>query len=445
MEAKKKKKKKKDTRKGRILVWYVCEYYGGRDPIILSTRHRLLLSPIGPLPSIHIKLFMPISIMKNEPEDEVQVQQPKDQPCSGCKQLQMDVAKTLGLVMERMDKMQKRLDEVLRTAELKKSLESSESSGKASPSSTGSRSSPKLEMPATPNVTAPIPVPQASVPAVSSSRKRKTKERTPTLAASPLPDFSNFVNGFMFDPINNQAGMMQFLSLVQQQTQPQTVSTSAVPHAAQRQQSVTPPLKLVKIEETPVAVAPTVKVEVHETTPETPEGEMAPEAMASHAQNLLDALTAQFSSNQAATVGSSAVPSAVSQVVEAVATPSRSDTDDGNDPNAARCSNCHTNKTTAWRRDAEGKLVCNPCGLYYRLHKVRRPIEMRKNHIQQRYRRKNKEKDGAALSDPALFNQILTQMPTMTTGGAHANPLSFLEQITQFTQAQEMLNSSATF
>lgn len=70
---------------------------------------------------------------------------------------------------------------------------------------------------------------------------------------------------------------------------------------------------------------------------------------------------------------------------------------------------------------------------------------MRKNHIQQRYRRKNKEKDGMNITDPAFFSQLLTQMPTMSTGGAQGNPLSFLEQITQFTQAQELQNTSATF
>lgn len=41
-----------------------------------------------------------------------------------------------------------------------------------------------------------------------------------------------------------------------------------------------------------------------------------------------------------------------------------------NNSTTSKCSNCETVKTTAWRRDAEGKLVCNACGLYYRLHKV---------------------------------------------------------------------------
>lgn len=38
--------------------------------------------------------------------------------------------------------------------------------------------------------------------------------------------------------------------------------------------------------------------------------------------------------------------------------------------NSTRCANCQTVKTTAWRRDQRGRLVCNACGLYYRLHKV---------------------------------------------------------------------------
>jgi transcription elongation factor Elf1 len=59
------------------------------------------------------------------------------------------------------------------------------------------------------------------------------------------------------------------------------------------------------------------------------------------------------------------------------------------DTSASRCNNCNTTKTTAWRRDHEGKLVCNACGLYYRLHRTNRPVHMRKDFIQQRFRRKN--------------------------------------------------------
>lgn len=52
-------------------------------------------------------------------------------------------------------------------------------------------------------------------------------------------------------------------------------------------------------------------------------------------------------------------------------------------------SNCKTTKTTAWRRNTvDNSLVCNACGLYYRLHKANRPVSMRKDFIQTRYRRR---------------------------------------------------------
>uniref|UniRef100_A0A8R1E2Y2 GATA-type domain-containing protein n=2 Tax=Caenorhabditis japonica TaxID=281687 RepID=A0A8R1E2Y2_CAEJA len=411
---------------------------------------------------VHMSISMMTDHQNQESEpvqqSTEQKNEQKSEPCSGCKQLQSDVAKTITAVLQRMDTIQCRLDELYKENEIKKSLEvSSGSSGKATPSPTSSRSSPKLDTPSTPTVqnTAPV-IPPASAPAatINGTRKRKTKERTPTLAAaaSPLPDFSQFVNGFMFDPMNlggmNNQGMMQLLSLVNQQQAPAAVIQQKV----QRQQSTTPPeSKQMKIEEAPAQFTPVVKQEESNVKNEIQEVstdvEAAPEPFM--AQNILDAITAQFNNQTTScvpTTTAAAASSAVQQVIEAVATPSRSESDEGNDPNAARCSNCRTDKTTAWRRDAEGKLVCNPCGLYYRLHKVRRPIEMRKNHIQQRYRRKNKEKDAVGGVDPVLFNQLLTQLPQMTTGGSPgATPLSFLEQITQFTQAHEILNSSASF
>ncbi|XP_057245088.1 erythroid transcription factor-like, partial [Malurus melanocephalus] len=35
------------------------------------------------------------------------------------------------------------------------------------------------------------------------------------------------------------------------------------------------------------------------------------------------------------------------------------------------CSNCQTSTTTLWRRSPRGDPVCNACGLYYKLHRVR--------------------------------------------------------------------------
>ncbi|XP_028161746.1 transcriptional regulatory protein GAT1 [Ostrinia furnacalis] len=51
------------------------------------------------------------------------------------------------------------------------------------------------------------------------------------------------------------------------------------------------------------------------------------------------------------------------------------------------CNNCGTHTTTIWRRDARGEMVCNACGLYYKLHGVPRPTAMRRDTIHTRRRR----------------------------------------------------------
>ncbi|XP_064473954.1 GATA-binding factor 6-B-like [Ornithodoros turicata] len=51
------------------------------------------------------------------------------------------------------------------------------------------------------------------------------------------------------------------------------------------------------------------------------------------------------------------------------------------------CSNCNTTTTTLWRRNEEGEPVCNACGLYFKLHNVKRPLAMRKDGIQTRKRK----------------------------------------------------------
>ncbi|CEF61577.1 FI19405p1 [Strongyloides ratti] len=58
-----------------------------------------------------------------------------------------------------------------------------------------------------------------------------------------------------------------------------------------------------------------------------------------------------------------------------------------------KCSNCNTTTTTAWRRSDKGTLVCNACGLYFRLHRQNRPVHMRKDFIQQRFRKKKDEEN----------------------------------------------------
>lgn len=68
------------------------------------------------------------------------------------------------------------------------------------------------------------------------------------------------------------------------------------------------------------------------------------------------------------------------------------------------CSNCKTSQTTLWRRNGNGEPVCNACGLYYKLHKINRPLTMKKDGIQTRNRKssgkvKKSKKDNSVFAD----------------------------------------------
>ncbi|KAI8370141.1 hypothetical protein EDC96DRAFT_503201 [Choanephora cucurbitarum] len=56
------------------------------------------------------------------------------------------------------------------------------------------------------------------------------------------------------------------------------------------------------------------------------------------------------------------------------------------------CANCETTTTPLWRRDANGRTICNACGLYYKLHLVHRPATMMRTVIKRRKRCSTTEK-----------------------------------------------------
>ncbi|PVU93849.1 hypothetical protein BB561_002988 [Smittium simulii] len=53
------------------------------------------------------------------------------------------------------------------------------------------------------------------------------------------------------------------------------------------------------------------------------------------------------------------------------------------------CLNCKTSKTPLWRKDEDGNPLCNACGLYYKLHKTKRPITLKSDVIRKRQRAEN--------------------------------------------------------
>lgn len=66
---------------------------------------------------------------------------------------------------------------------------------------------------------------------------------------------------------------------------------------------------------------------------------------------------------------------------------------------SAQCYNCHTTATPLWRKDDEGKTVCNACGLYYKLHGSARPISMKSDIIRKRSRH-DARAQRSSLTDP---------------------------------------------
>lgn len=70
-----------------------------------------------------------------------------------------------------------------------------------------------------------------------------------------------------------------------------------------------------------------------------------------------------------------------------------------NMPQHKECNNCHAVQTTIWRRDRFGNIVCNACGLYYKLHNYDRPGRMRRDEIHKRNRKKHMNESKWYLSD----------------------------------------------
>jgi GATA-binding protein len=50
------------------------------------------------------------------------------------------------------------------------------------------------------------------------------------------------------------------------------------------------------------------------------------------------------------------------------------------------CSNCDTQTTPLWRRDADGLPVCNACGLFRKLHGIPRPLSLKTDAFKKRKR-----------------------------------------------------------
>ncbi|KAI1305606.1 putative electron transfer flavoprotein subunit [Mortierella claussenii] len=85
------------------------------------------------------------------------------------------------------------------------------------------------------------------------------------------------------------------------------------------------------------------------------------------------------------------------------------------------CSNCKTTLTPLWRKDDAGEILCNACGLYYKLHRVHRPISLKRNVIRRRSRYENGKGPGLTASSAFMARAAQVQAQAQAQAQAHAH------------------------
>lgn len=89
------------------------------------------------------------------------------------------------------------------------------------------------------------------------------------------------------------------------------------------------------------------------------------------------------------------------------------------------CTNCRTQTTTIWRRNVRGEMVCNACGLYFKLHGIDRPLTMRRDTIHTRRRRPKAQemKNMEVKNKMGLYGYSFHKEPKPRTYGDRSVPM----------------------
>jgi hypothetical protein len=97
------------------------------------------------------------------------------------------------------------------------------------------------------------------------------------------------------------------------------------------------------------------------------------------------------------------------------------------DNTITQCTNCNTTTTPLWRRNPEGKPLCNACGLFLKLHGVVRPLSLKTNVIKKRNRIKETSSGSSSSSSSSNVGRGGTIMQTnkleTSGGGSGGRPI----------------------
>ncbi|GAA5862673.1 hypothetical protein JCM8547_003509 [Rhodosporidiobolus lusitaniae] len=89
------------------------------------------------------------------------------------------------------------------------------------------------------------------------------------------------------------------------------------------------------------------------------------------------------------------------------------------DGGPTKCLNCQTTNTPLWRRDAEGRPLCNACGLFRNLHGVDRPANLNTGVIKKRNRKSGpKDPNAKKTASRAAARRNSAAAAATGTGGA---------------------------